>query len=158
MASGRIARDAARLSPELCKAIIRGITAELRERGIVRDSEVGMHAVTGDGEVEKVMKNAATGFSGKFKDDLSDQLLNDAMVYEARAVELKYFESKGVWTKVPWQQAFARTGRPPITVRWVDVNKGDDVNPRYRSRLVARQMKATDKSGDSFFAPTPPLE
>ena len=158
MASGRVARDAARYSPGLCKAIIRGITAELRERGIVRDGEVGMHAVTDDGEVEKVLKNASTGFSGKFKDDLSGQLLNDAMVYEARAVELRYFESKGVWTKVPRQQAFARTGRPPITVRWVDVNKGDDINPRYRSRLVARQMKATDKSGDSFFAPTPPLE
>jgi len=43
-------------------------------------------------------------------------------------------------------------------VRWVDVNKGDDINPRYRSRLVARQLKCQDKSGESFFSPTPPLE
>ena len=51
-----------------------------------------------------------------------------------------------------------RTGRPPISVRWVDVNKGDDLNPRYRSRLVARQLKAMDRTGTSYFAPTPPLE
>ena len=76
----------------------------------------------------------------------------------ARTTELEYFNSKGVWRKRPRQEAFARTGRQPISVRWVDVNKGDEENPWYRSRLVARQLKATDKSGDSYFAPTPPLE
>ena len=55
-------------------------------------------------------------------------------------------------------EAFAKTGRRPISVRWVDVNKGDEQNPRYRSRLVARQLKATDRSGKCYFAPTPPLE
>ena len=40
----------------------------------------------------------------------------------------------------------------------MDVNKGDDANPKYRSRLVARQLKAQDRSGNSYFAPTPPLE
>jgi len=58
----------------------------------------------------------------------------------------------------PRGEAFTKTGRPPISVRWVDVNKGDDQCPKYRSRLVARQLKVTDKSGDSFFSPTPPLE
>ena len=77
---------------------------------------------------------------------------------EARAKELKYFCEKGVWIKRPRQEAFAMTGRAPISVRWVDVNKGDDLHPKYRSRLVARQLKATDRSGKSFFAPTPPLE
>ena len=43
-------------------------------------------------------------------------------------------------------------------MRWVDVNKGDELNPKYRSRLVARQLKATDKSNATYFAPTPPLE
>ena len=40
----------------------------------------------------------------------------------------------------------------------MDVNKGDDLNPNYRSRLVARQLKAADTSGKSYFAPAPPLE
>ena len=46
----------------------------------------------------------------------------------------------------------------PLSVRWVDVNKGDGLTPNYRSRLVARQLKATDRSGHSGFAPAPPLE
>ncbi len=32
------------------------------------------------------------------------------------------------------------------------------MEPIYRSRLVARQLKALDKSGQSYFAPGPPLE
>ena len=60
--------------------------------------------------------------------------------------------------KVPRQRSFAKTGKPPISVRWVDVNKGDEHEPNYRSRLVARQLKATDFSGKSYFAPAPPLE
>ncbi len=65
--------------------------------------------------------------------------------------------AKGGWGKRPKSEARQRIGKGPIPVRWVDVNKGDDVNPRYRSWLVARQLKGDDKSGASFFAPTPPL-
>ena len=48
------------------------------------------------------------------------------------------------------------TGRPPISVRWVEVNKGDDDNPNYCSCLVAREIRTAGE--DSIFAPTPPLE
>ena len=60
--------------------------------------------------------------------------------------------------KRPIGEARAVTGKAPISVRWVDVNKGDDIRPNYRSRLVARQLKARDRSGQCYFAPTPPLE
>ena len=43
-----------------------------------------------------------------------------------------------------------------MTVRWVGVSKGDDENPNYRSRLVAREIRRTGE--DPTFAPTPPLE
>ena len=48
------------------------------------------------------------------------------------------------------------SGQKTIPTRWVDVNKGDRVNPEYRSRLVAKEM-ATYKR-DDLFAATPPLE
>ena len=38
----------------------------------------------------------------------------------------------------------------------MDVNKGDEDRPEYRSRLVAKELK-TDKR-DDLFAATPPLE
>ena len=54
------------------------------------------------------------------------------------------------------EEAEEKMGKPPISVKWVDVNKGDDLNPNYRSRLVAREIRR--KGEDSIFAPTPPLE
>ena len=37
------------------------------------------------------------------------------------------------------------------------INNGGVLHPRYRSRPVARQMKAHDRSGVSYFAPPPSL-
>ena len=45
---------------------------------------------------------------------------------------------------------------PPISVRCVEVNKGDDEHPKIRSRLVAREIRMAGE--DEIFAPTPPLE
>ena len=69
---------------------------------------------------------------------------------------MDYFNSKGVWHKVERATALARIEKSPIRVRWVDVNKGDDDHPNYRSRLVAREIRR--KREDSIFASTPPLE
>ena len=54
-----------------------------------------------------------------------------------------------------FEKARRRTGNPPVTVRWVDVNKGDDRNPNVRSQLVTRQIR--QPGGEAIFAPTPPL-
>ncbi len=158
IASGRVARDSERYSKQLCRAILRGMTDEVRTRGIARSGEVGLHAVTDDAEVDKQLHGPEQGYSGRFRDDMTHQVLRDDLVHEARQKELQYFTSKGVWLKRPKGEAKRRTGKGPISVRWVDVNKGDDLCPRYRSRLVARQLKAHDKTGSSYFAPTPPLE
>ncbi len=155
---GKIAREAAKYSKGLCKAILKGMHAQMRLSGITNDHEVGLHAVTDDNEPERVFKAKDSRYSGKYRDDITGQVLRDDLVAEARAQELGYFAKKGVWSKRPRREARAVTGRGPISVRWVDVNKGDDVNPRYRSRLVARQLKAHDRSNSSYFAPTPPLE
>ncbi len=154
LASGRVARGAATYSPSLCNAIVRGMVDEVRCRGIWRAGEIGLHAVTDEDQ----QNHTDPRFSGRFRDDVSGQVLRDDLAHEARAKELKYFCDKGVWRKRPKHEARQKTGRGPISVRWVDVNKGDDLNPRYRSRLVARQLRAHDRSGASFFAPTPPLE
>ena len=43
-----------------------------------------------------------------------------------------------------------------IKTRWIDINKGDDENPVYRSRFVAKEFNDGDVAG--LFAGTPPLE
>ena len=154
---GKIARDAQEYIQSLCHAMIRGMHDQLIKDGIAEVGMVGLHAAAEEA-LEEVGKSPADGFSGKYTDDLTGQVLNDTLVREARAKELDYFKAKGVWQKILRSDTRKFTSRRPVTVRWVDVNKGDDLHPNYRCRLVARQLKAHDRSGENFFAPTPPLE
>ena len=156
--SGRHARDAAIYPRELCRAILKGIRNQLRQDGLMKNGCYGVQIQDDEEEIEKNLRGPAQGYSGAYKDDLTNQTLKDELVKAARATELAFFYSKKVWVKIPKNQVRARGGRRPISVRWVDVNKGDDLHPNYRSRLVARQLKATDASGKNYFAPAPPLE
>ena len=70
--------------------------------------------------------------------------------------KLNMFVSKAVWELRPINEARTKMGRSPISVRWVEVNKGDDQNPNIRSRLVVREIRLAGQ--DAIFAPTPPLE
>ena len=138
--------------------MVKGVVEQLRRDELLKDGCFVVQVPDDDAEVLRSMTGPAQGFSGKCSDDLTTQALKDSLVEEARAKELTYFHGKGVWLKVSISRSRAATVRPPITVRWVDVNKGDHQNPNCRSRLVARQLKAHDKGGETYFAPAPPLE
>ena len=70
--------------------------------------------------------------------------------------ELKYYKDMDAYELAPISECWARTNAPPVGVRWIDHNKGDNTNEVYRSRLVGKQFK-TGKN-DELFAATPPLE
>ena len=89
-------------------------------------------------------------------DDLSCRRLDPTLVKAFRELEMGYVKSKGLWLKRPTRECFERTGKPPVSVRWADANKGDDKSPNMRSRLVARQI--CGQCQGAVFAPTPPLE
>ncbi len=155
---GSYAQDSQKYPRALCQAMLRGVTAQLRADRRLKAGCFGIQALDDDDEVQQTLYGPEQGYSVRYRDDSTGQVLKDELVTAARMKELTYFTTKGVWVKVPRDRARRVTGHPPITVRWVDVNKGDELNPNYRSRLVARQMKALDKSGQSFFAPAPPIE
>ena len=71
-------------------------------------------------------------------DDLTGAPLDPEMVAAARKEEIEYFRGRGVYIKVGLDECWAVTGKKPIAVRWIDINKGDMVSPNYRSRLVAK--------------------
>ena len=91
-----------------------------------------------------------------FWDAITGKQLDAKLVKLARAEEVQYYRSMTVYTKVDRSMAFTKTGRAPIKVRWVDHNKGSDEEPMIRSRLVAKEIKVSDKP--ELFAATPPLE
>ena len=165
---GSRAKRAAVYPFALCRAILKGFRNQLRSDGYI---SAGIHGIQPEGlsedewrqegrpgsqsEEESVEVN---GLRGKkvFKDAITGQVLDPILVAEARKKELEYFAAKQVWHKRPRAEAYSRMGKPPISVKWVDVNKGDDIHPNYRSRLVAREIRRPGE--DSIFAPTPPLE
>ena len=89
-------------------------------------------------------------------DEVTHVELPASLVREARAEGLNYFNTLPVWEVVKTQKCLDITGRPPISTKWVDVNKGDQQDYDVRCRLVAREMGGA--KSDEFYAPTPPLE
>ena len=61
-----------------------------------------------------------------------------------------------VYDKVKEEECWEKTGKAPIRVRWLDINKGDEKNKDYRSRLAAQDFKRDNR--EDLFAATPPLE
>ena len=89
-------------------------------------------------------------------DDVSGASSDAKAVRAARVEEVNCVRKMGFYTKVPISECFNRTGQKPTSIRWIDLNKGDSVNPNYRSRLVAREINTHKR--DDLFAATPPLE
>ena len=87
---------------------------------------------------------------------MSGVTLDLGKVRRARAEENKYVKEMHLYEKVSIEQSFATTGEAPTSTRWIDINKGDQKNPTYRSRLVAREIDTHRR--DDLFAATPPLE
>ena len=89
-----------------------------------------------------------------FLDDRTGRTLDPTKVEEARNEELNGVRKHKVYIKVPTPQCIERTGRRPVGTRWIDINKGDDENPSYRSRIVAQ--KFNNHKRDDLCAATPP--
>ena len=99
--------------------------------------------------------NALQAFPLAAWDDISAAPLDPLKVIEARKVEIGYAQNKPVWKKIPRWQAKEK-GWKIIKSRWIDINKGDDDQPNYRSRMVGKEFN--DREVDGLFAATPPLE
>ena len=91
-----------------------------------------------------------------FVDDVSGAPLKTNLVREARDDEITGISKCNVWDKVPISECYNNTGKAPVGTRWIDINKGDEANPNYRSRFVGREFY--NKREDGLFAATPPLE
>ena len=70
-------------------------------------------------------------------DDLTGMKLDAGKDLEARGKEITYIRDKRVYDKIPRQQALNSKWKI-IKTRWIDINKGDDESPIYRSRLVVK--------------------
>lgn len=88
-------------------------------------------------------------------DEVNHTPLDPVKVAEARRAETKHFADMNVYTRVPRSHQ-AQTGGSTISTKWVDVNKQDDNDPLYRSRLVGREYRVG--ADDRLYAATRALE
>ena len=73
-------------------------------------------------------------------DDVRGGWLPNRSVEVARQTELKWMSERGVRKEVPLSECYQHQRRP-IPLKWVDTNKGSDLAPRVRSRLVVRDLE-----------------
>lgn len=147
----------AQVYPEgLVRAIIRGLLQQLRsQHAVVLGVTVG--PVNQEQDVDfSLFEDAADDDWRSFTDEVSGKPLNAKLVEAARAEELDYAKRYNVWDLVPVQECWNRTGAGPIGSRWIDLNKGDDSQVNYRSRLVIQEVRHAGI--EAIFAATPPLE
>ena len=73
--------------------------------------------------------------------------------------EISFMTKIGVWIGASYDECLAKMGKPPISTRWVDVDKGRNGIVDVRSRLVARDFKVRGDGREfEVFAAMPPLE
>jgi hypothetical protein len=136
---------------------VMALVMDMRDRAICR-----LEADMESGEKTRPVCEESDGFENTeyldaYFDDVSGRELDPAKVQEARKVELDLIAGIGVWKIVPRSEL--GPGTTIVKGRWVDVNKGDEQNPNYRSRYVAKEFKRGSKSSlaAEFFAAMPPL-
>ena len=111
---------------------------------------------------EKFDTSGYEEFETSYYDDISGKPLKPELVRESRLEELSTIKEMQVWEVIPRPK-----NEKTVSTRWVDINKKDERQPKYRSRLVARELKKTFRSGVSsdphtpswqdFYASMPPI-
>ena len=165
-----VSKQAQVYPPGLCDAICQGLKDQIEMDRTGRFLLATVSLNDDDGDHQSVIANMMQASDAKIGstveesqeealmeawDDVSGKELDPNKVVKARREEVEYIHKTRLYTKVPRQKAKDANAKV-ITVRWIDINKGDQQNENYRSRLVAREIKKDGRP--DLFAATPPLE
>ena len=136
--------------PELCRAIVKGLNQQLQH-----DSKALQHLTT---TPALAMDDDEDPDDDQWVayDDAKGGELQVPLVREARQEEMRFVRDRNIYSYSTVKECLAETGRAPVGTKWVDTNKGDDQNPKYRSRLVATEVRKP--WSEKWFAATPPIE
>ena len=158
MIGGGRAHRARVYPPKLVKAVLRGLAKELGHPVIANFDQV-CAAVGGEVCAEPAAPDGAS-LDGGYWDDVNGGWLPTHLVVAARKEELEWIHSREVYEKADEEQCYAETSKPPISLRWVDTNKGTEEKPNVRSRLVVRELRCRTQHMEAaeLFSAMPPLE
>ena len=163
---GRI-RAAQVYPPGLCKAICKGLIKH--KEVAARGQDLLMNVEYSEERTSQELMNIAKAMNKRYETveeedeteveiawhDVSGAALSPRAVRRARVEEITYVRDIDIYEKVPKNECYTKTGRAPTSVRRIDINKEDEANPNYRSRLVAREINMHRR--DDAFPATFPL-
>ena len=132
-AAGSVTAGTAIYTFALCKAILEGFRNQMRADGRLVIGVVGVQRPEehmSDIALMRICRahgadvelNAAET-KGVYTDAITGQKLDPDLAKAARREEMEYFAAKNVYKKVPRRKAMELQGKPPITVKWLDVKK-----------------------------------
>ena len=128
-------------------AIVGGLKSQM-----VSDGETNEHLIAvGAGPTpHEAEDNREEYYEGWFPKEENQEVVYESVtgvqlelekVLKARREELDWIHKAEVYCKVPLEMCHEETGREPISLKWVDRNKGDQIKENFRSRLVVREIK-----------------
>ena len=136
----------------------KNILGENDDEAVKWISQIVVEAKEALEKAEDLLKEATFDLDEAW-DDVNAKVLDATKVREGRREEICYMKQRSIWDEVDVKNCWEKTGKGPLTVKWVDTNKGSDEVPIIRCRLVARDFKTKgDKDREDLFAATPPLE
>ena len=157
---GDIAGAAATYPPKLVRGVLVGLRDQMKEDSSMSAIEAQASGPHPTQPLFDANDKWVSETDEEFWDNISGESLPADLVKKARSVEIGWVNNIKLYNKVPRAQAASR-GIKPITVRWVDVSKGDKRKYNIRSRLVGRELKAKTRESllaHELFSAMPPWE
>ena len=169
---GGRAKACEKYPPRLVAAVLRALRQSRRAAGcgeaqglLGKDRQLTIAAMEAGPTLEEPellsLPDNATDVQ-EFRDRSTGLPLDPEVVRKARELEMQYMDELKVLENSNRDECMTETGRAPIPTDWVDINKGDSLRPKYRSRLVCQETRgrSTIDTEDwaATFAATPPYE
>ena len=77
-------------------------------------------------ELVKDMETCDSAALESVRDVKSGEVLDGGLMSDARSEELTFMESLGAFEESSWEECVEKTGRPPVSTKWVDTDKGGE--------------------------------
>ena len=145
-------RTTERYPVRLVNAVLKSLRQEVKRRYQLGALEAGQHVWLTSPEYYEEIYDAITGVR-----------LDPVLVAKARNTEMRFLvDELNAYKYDSVDNCLKTTGKCPIPVKWVDVNKGDAQRPEVRSRLAVADTKhrtaLSEEDNAQTFSATPPYE
>ncbi|CAK0811159.1 unnamed protein product, partial [Prorocentrum cordatum] len=145
-----------RCPPGLVAAVLRGLRREAVARGQLGALEARPRLD------EPPVWDAYPEYYAEIVDNISGAALDPELVAAGRKEEMEFLRGLGAYACDSKQRGREETGRDPVPMVWVDVNKGDERKPNVHCRpcVAETRYRASMHLGgpSQTFSATPPCE